>query len=207
MKGLIIKDILNLKKSFNTFIPIFLVYCIFTYSSGDPSFLLGMITLMMSMLTVTSMAYDDLAKWDKLAIAMPLGRKVLVYSKYILSFILSISGVLLSIAAAGIIMLTKGNLELKMLFLTGYGVFAISILFSSIVLPLIYKFGVEKSRMMTMVTVGIPIMMIVLLRKMNIFIPTEAQIRLLLQFSPVFVAIVLLLSISISTGIFKNKDL
>lgn len=207
MKGLIIKDILNLKKSINTFIPIFLVYCIFTYSSGDPSFLLGMITLMMSMLTVTSMAYDDLAKWDKLAIAMPLGRKVLVYSKYILAFILSISGVLLSIIAAGIIMFAKGNLEFKVLFLTGYAVFAISILFSSIVLPLIYKFGVEKSRMMTMVTVGIPIMMIVLLRKMNIFIPTEAHLRLLLQISPVLVAIVLLLSISISARIFKNKDL
>lgn len=207
MKGLIIKDILNLKKSLNTLIVMFVFYILWSYKFGDPTMLVAMITLMVTMMSITSMSYDDLAKWDKFAIAMPISRKKLVYSKYILSILLSISGVSISIAISYVIKLFNSKISTSELFLSSYIIFIISILFICVVLPLVYKFGVEKSRIMMMAVIAIPMIIAYLISGMGISMPSEGQLKLLLWASPILLIITLIISSSISYGIFKKKDL
>lgn len=207
MKGLIIKDILNLKKNLNTLIVMFIFYILWSYKFGDPTMLVAMITLMVTMMSITSMSYDDLAKWDKFAIAMPISRKKLVYSKYILSILLSISGVSISIAISYVIKLFNSKISTSELFLSSYIIFIISILFISVVLPLVYKFGVEKSRIMMMAVIAIPMIIAYLISGMGISMPSESQLKLLLWASPILLIITLIISSSISYGIFKKKDL
>ena len=48
-----------------------------------------MITLMLSMQVITTMSYDEYAKWDKYALTMNINRKDIVLSKYVF-FIMSI---------------------------------------------------------------------------------------------------------------------
>lgn len=207
MKGLIIKDILNLKKSLNTLIAMFIFYILWAYKFGDPTILIAMITLMLTMMSITSMSYDDLAKWDKFALAMPISRQKLVYSKYILSILLAICGVGISVAISYILVLVNGKISTSQLFLSAYVIFIISILFSCIVLPLIYKFGVEKSRIMMMAVIAIPMIIAYLISEMGISMPSESQLTMLLWFSPLFILISLFISSSISYSIFKKKDL
>ena len=203
MKGLIIKDLLNLKKSLNSVFALIIFYAFIGYTSGAPRMLIGMISVLLTMMTVTTIAYDDLAKWDKYALAMPVSRRELVLSKYVLSFVLALTGVGVSTLIAYIIM----NVKNSELLLTSYSVFSISLLFSSIVLPLIFKFGVEKSRLMMMAAIGIPIAITYVLYRIGIDLPDTTVIMDILKFLPLITIAVLFISFNVSYSIYKRKDI
>lgn len=207
MKGLLIKDILNLKKNFSTVIIMIVLYFMFAFKSGDPSILVGMIVLLLTMMSITSIAYDDLAKWDKFALAMPISRKRIVYSKYILSILLSLVGIILSTAIGYIIILLKGKMSIIDFLIASYIIFSISIIFSCIILPLVFKFGVEKSRLMMMAVLAIPMVIAYALSEMGVPMPTENQIMTILKISPLIVLMILYISSSVSYNIYKKKDL
>ena len=207
MKGLIIKDLLNLKKYLNTIIPFLLFYTFMTNISGDPGPLIGIIVMFLTMMSITSMSYDEFAKWDVYALSMPISRKVMVMSKYLLSLILSMSGVIVSTTIAYVLGLYKGNLNVPSLLLISYSLFVISILFVSVILPLIYKFGVEKSRLLMMAVMAVPPAIIYLLNQLGMPMPDKRQLLLLLKLSPLILLIFLFASISISNKIYKNIDL
>jgi ABC-type transport system involved in multi-copper enzyme maturation permease subunit len=206
MKGLIIKDLLNLKKNLNTVIVLIIFYALIGYTSSDPSMLIAMISLVLTMMTMTTMSYDDLAKWDKYALTMPVSRKSIVLSKYILSIFLALTGIIISTVIAFVLMNLK-NYETSNLMIIAYSIFLISLVFSSIILPLIFKFGVEKSRLMMMAAIGIPIAITYLLYRMGIELPDEEMLLNLLKFSPVITIIVVFISFCISYSIYKKKDI
>ena len=206
MRGLIIKDLLNLKKSLSTILVLIVFYSFIAFTSEDPSMLIAMIALVLTMMTITSITYDDLAKWDKYALAMPISRKDMVLSKYVLSITLALTGVIISTAIA-YIMLTIKSVDISNLLLTSYAIFLISLTFSSIVLPLVFKFGVEKSRMMMMTVIGAPMALGYILYQLGINLPSEEVVLSTLKMSPLIVIAILYLSFYISYRIFKNKDM
>lgn len=207
MKGLLIKDLLNLKKNFSTVIIIIALYFLFAFKSGDPSILTGMIVFLLATMSITSMAYDDLAKWDKFALAMPISRKKIVYSKYILSVLLSLVGVVLSTAIGYVVILLKGKMSIQDFLLASYIIFGVAIIFSCIILPLVFKFGVEKSRLMMMAVFIIPVALAYALSGIGVPMPTENQFMTILKVSPLIILIILYLSSSISYNIYRKKDL
>lgn len=206
MKGLIIKDLLNLKKNLNTVIVLIIFYALIGYTSSDPSMLIAMISLVLTMMTITTMSYDDLAKWDKYALTMPVSRKSIVLSKYILSIFLALTGIIISTVIAFVLISIK-DYEASNLMIISYSIFLISLVFSSIILPLIFKFGVEKSRLMMMAAIGLPIAITYLLYRMGIELPNEAVLLNLLRLSPVITIIVVFISFCISYSIYKKKDI
>ncbi len=207
MKGLIIKDLLNLKKYIITLIPVILLFTFMAYQSGDPNFLVGVVVMLFTMMSVTSISYDDLARWDGYALAMPISRKTIILSKYLLAIILSATGVIVSTAIAYILRLYTGGFNTLDLMLQFYSVFAVSILFVSIILPLIYIFGVEKTRLLMMAVVAIPMSIIYLFNQMGIPMPSDSQFMTLLKISPLILIIFLFTSISISNRIYKRIDI
>lgn len=207
MKGLLFKDILNLKKSFSTVLIITALYFLFSFNSGDPSILVGMIVLLLSTLSITSISYDDIAKWDKFALAMPISRSSLVLSKYILSILLSLVGVVFSIAVGYFIILLKEKMSISEFLMSSYIIFGVGIIFSSILLPLVFKFGVEKSRLMMMTVIAIPAAIAYLLNQIGIEMPTEAQFMTALRISPLILVLIIYVSIRISCNIYMKKDL
>ena len=168
--------------------------------------LIARISLVLTMMTMTTMSYDDLAKWDKYALTMPVSRKSIVLSKYILSIFLALTGIIISTVIAFVLMNLK-NYETSNLMIIAYSIFLISLVFSSIILPLIFKFGVEKSRLMMMAAIGIPIAITYLLYRMGIELPDEEMLLNLLKFSPVITIIVVFISFCISYSIYKKKDI
>lgn len=206
MKGLLIKDLLNLKKNFSTVIIMIALYFLFAFKSGDPSILVGMIVLLFTTMSITSISYDDLAKWDKFALAMPLSRKKIIYSKYILAIVLSLFGVVISTAIGYLIILLKGKISISAFLMTSYLIFSISIIFSSIILPLIFKFGVEKSRLMMMAVLAIPMVIVYILSELGVPMPSENQFMNILKISPLINLVILYLSSRISYNIYRKKD-
>jgi hypothetical protein len=203
MKGLFIKDLLNLKKSLTTIVVLIIFYLFIGFTSGEPSMLIVMISILCTMMTVTTISYDDLAKWDKYALAMPVSRRDLVLSKYILSFVLTSIGVGASTLIVNIVM----NVRNSELLLTSYSIFTISLLFSSIILPLVFKFGVEKSRLMMMAVIGAPMALAYILSQLGIKMPDTDMIMDIIKFSPLITLVVIFISFKISYNIYKRKDI
>ena len=207
MTGLIIKDILNLKKSLMASLLMLLLFSIAAYQSKDPSFLIGVFVIIIAMQAVSAIAYDDLAKWDVYALTMPVSRKELVTSKYILAALLSIIALIVSATISYFFIFPLSNLSTREFLITSYLVFAIAMLLISVALPLIYKFGVERSRLLLVAVILIPTSIGVFLNKMGIVLPDEKQLLMLAKISPIMIIGILFISIFISTRIYKNKDM
>lgn len=207
MKGLIIKDILNLRRSFKTTLLIICLFAIYAYGTNNPSYLISMVVLILTMMSITSIAYDDMAKWDRYALAMPISRKDIVISKYVLSILLSIVSVLVSFIVTYILILPRADISIKELLLIAYVVFSISLIFVSMILPFIYKFGVEKARIISIGIFAIPTAILFLLHKIELELPDENQLMFLLKISPLILILILFSSGLFSYIIYKNKDI
>lgn len=213
MKGLILKDLLNLKKAIKTMLIVGIAYSIF-FSTVQPTFLTGILTLLFSMQSLSSFSYDEYAKWDSYALTLPISRKDLVFSKYILFMTFPIIGSVLSIILSTIIGLFKQTLMVEEIFASAMGfLFSMEILFL-IILPLIFKFGIERGRIMITVVsfsiFGILFLVIKLIQALNLPVLSLEQIYALTPIIPwialVMVALIAYLSYQVSLRIVEKKE-
>ena len=151
MKGLIIKDLLQLKsylKSLIIFIFIFICVSLEPQNTSTDGLLIIMMTLGLGMFGIATFSYDEMAKANKYILTFPLTKKEIVLSKYILQFILTITGAILGIILSVIIslVLNKGIPSfIDLISIALGGMFGIGLV-ESIQMPCFYKFGAEKGR-------------------------------------------------------------
>ena len=145
MKGLLIKDFLLLRSYGKSLLLMFLLFLIIGATSG-PAFIVGIVMIESVMLAVSTFSYDDMAKWNSYMLAMPVSRKTAVREKYALAFLLSLIGIVLSIAAGIAAGALRGNIDLKEVAATVGGCFIAACLYVSVMIPMTYRFGAEKMR-------------------------------------------------------------
>ena len=97
MKGLLLKDLYNLEKQARSLLLIFVFYLVFSLIGENSNMFGGVVSIMMVMLVITSLAYDERSRWDRYALTMPVSRKEMVLSKYLLGLILLTFALLINI--------------------------------------------------------------------------------------------------------------
>jgi hypothetical protein len=161
MKGLILKDFINLKKNIKIFGVLTVLYAAMAFTSGDSSFFSSIVTMLFAVLTLSIYSYDELAKWDPYALTMPVSKDNIVQGKYIMMLLLTLIGSLFSIAISILINLAvKADSMFAGITSCGIGA-AIVILFYSVTIPFITKLGVEKARLIFFAVYMIPFLLIV----------------------------------------------
>ncbi len=151
MKGLFLKDIINLKQQVKVYVFIIGIWLVVSLVNNNEAFFGGVMSIFAVLVPITAVAYDDKAKWDRYALTMPVSKTDMVLSKYLLAFFCSVAGALLS-SLIGVI-ITKdlaGTLASSVTFIS------LGMIFASVVLPIIFKFGVEKGRVIMLGVVLIP---------------------------------------------------
>lgn len=207
MRGLLIKDFISLRKYGRSALLVVAFYVLFSFMVDDTSFMSGMVVLLFSMTAITSFAYDKQAGWEEYALSLPLPRKTLVKSKYVMSLLLAFAGMAMSVLLGiALNVITKKSGITEHLTST-YVLFAISILFLCIMLPLIFKFGVEKSRIFMIVVVAIPSAAIFALDRAGFKLPSEELFGRVLIYSPLMLAALYIFSYMLSRCIFEKKEL
>ncbi|MBC3899623.1 ABC-2 transporter permease [Acetobacterium malicum] len=205
MKGLILKDLLNLKSTFKMLGVMMLFFAVVFIPQGN-GFIFGMIILMFAMMVVTTISYDDLAKWDAYALTMPVTRKEMVLSKYLVMAILNTLGAVLSLIV-GIVgsVIMRQSFDLEILAIIG-SIYLVAFIFGSVIIPLIYKFGTEKARLMLFLCALLPTALILLVEQFNVPLPIIGNpwiyLFLLIGFSVAGV----ILSYLISLKIYSQKE-
>jgi len=147
MKGLMIKDLINLKKQGMILGILFLFYAVLGIMTKDSSMMGAVMAVLAAMMPVSAMAYDEKAKWDKYALSMPVSRRDMVLSKYLLGILFAIVVFFLNVLFYGAVnggkSMTEGVLFAGTLSLS-------ALVYLSLVLPALFRFGVEKGRVLMM---------------------------------------------------------
>ena len=139
MKGLLLKDWKTLLKQMKVMLAIMALFACVpgTYMSAFALFYAAM-------MPITALAYDGRAKWDELAAMMPYTAKAIVGSKYALSLTLVLPVLLLSVLSRLIVHSTPiVNEDTMALLITA----CLSLILMAIDLPFMFRFGVEKGRL------------------------------------------------------------
>lgn len=207
MKGLIIKDLINLKKYGWSVLMITALYVIFSITLKDPEFMGGMVVLMFSMIAVTSFSYDNIAGWDKYVTAMPVSRRTVVKSKYVLALLLSLLGAALSAIIGIATGYFNGTADIIKQLTISAGLLGIGILFLCIMLPLIFKFGVEKSRVIVIVVFAIPFAAAFAMSQTGMTLPPQDQLMRILAYSPLMLVALFAFSYMLSCYFYNTKEL
>lgn len=156
MKGLLLKDLLCLK-SYRKTIFIFLI-CFGLGGINNPIFILIGSAMITTMCVTVTFSYDNLANWDQYALTLPVTKKQLVISKYILNFIFLLVGLTIGIGIAiGIHLITNPNTPFDFTHLLPFttGILFGLLLLNSFQYPLMYRYGVEKGRLLIFLVFGV----------------------------------------------------
>lgn len=202
MTALILKDLICLKHQAKTLLVFFIMYIIFFITINSADYLYGMLIILSTSLVMNTFAYDETAKWDNYALALPITKQHMVLSKYLLSLLLSIGGVLICV----IISACKNVMNFEA-WMTVYALIGIAIFIISFMIPLLYKFGTQKGRILIVGVILVPTFGVLLLKQLELPMPSDSMIKLLITLSPFVLAVLFLSSYFISCKIVENKEL
>ena len=157
MKGLFLKDLYMIWKYCRMLL--LLVVC-FTIGGAAPSnnmqlFFILYPVIVGAILPVTLISYDERFHWDRTCGTLPLKRSTIVTEKYLLTLCLACGLILLSLAVQAAVLLPRGRLA-DFLSLIPMEL-AVGLLSPSLMLPVIFRFGVEKGRLAYYFLIGLSI--------------------------------------------------
>ena len=144
MKGLIIKDLTVLKSSLKTVFIIVAVFAFMGIKSGS-AYMTTFASVYAAILPMTCMAYDERSRFNRYAVAMPVSPRDIALSKYITGLILAAAATAIALVIA---LFTKAPIGE-----TAAGCMLIPVFYHTFMLPVMFKFGVEKSRLVVLVGV------------------------------------------------------
>lgn len=202
MMSLVYKDFMNLKVQAKLYLLIIAVWTVVAGIERNSSFLGGVLSIFSILIAITSCAYDERAGWDKYALTMPIGKRELVLSKYVVSFL---------ILGAGMLVFTGLNVYLQTEpteFLGQIGIFvALGILVADIVLPIIFRFGTEKGRTFLMLIFLVPAVLGLVLGEMEIPVNITLSEMELCAFMLGVAILLLPLSVWMSFRMYGRRDM
>ena len=164
MSGLLVKEYYTLRRYFKQYILLYIFFGVISIYMESLIYFQAMVTMSMSMLIFTGMSYDAMAGWDKFVMTMPVSRKEVVLSKYVSCVIYAASALIISIIFSVIVNSIHpiGNSSLMPMLAMAATLCCLIFIIYSILLPMIFKLGVEKTRILMIAIIMIPIFIIFL---------------------------------------------
>lgn len=147
MRGLFLKDYYLLIKRCRSMLIIMALAVIMPAFSGAGSDIWNIYpVLVLSMLPMTFLAYDERDRWDQYASALPYSKKDIVAEKYLFGLLISVIASVLSIGLGIAISASRGELDIMRFASLAVILLSVCLFAPAVMLPFIFKFGVEKGR-------------------------------------------------------------
>lgn len=203
MLGLLRKDFYNLKKQAGLMLGFLVLYgaVMLLSDNQNASFISAFASLYAMLLPITSLSFDERSGWEKLALSMPVTRRQLVLSKYLLGALLSL---IVAVVDALIFIVLPGRDPATSLLTCG-AFLCTGLIFLDIILPILFKVGTEKARLIMIMIVLLPVVLALLADRLGFSLPAGALAShgYLL---PLGTVLLTLLSILISLAIYRKKE-
>ena len=199
MRALLIKDILNIKAQGKAILLVLAIWFIISVFNGSGSFFAALSVVYAILLPLTSVTADDKCGFERYAMTMPVTRTVMALSKYVFALACALIMAVIGFAACVIIDSSSVNEALA----TCASCFCVAVALVSLLLPLVYKFGPEKARLVMMVVFIAGFLILVFaFDKLGI----EPDLELLMIALPALALVLLAVSAVISVRIYRKKE-
>lgn len=217
MTGLILKDLLILRKSLRSYLFMLIIYAGIAFTGFLMADIVGVIMVVtVAILPMNVFAYDKQSKWDTYGLALPVGRTKTVAARYLCVLLICLVSVAM-VSLLGAALWAAGRVEEPVVFLVSCSMMGLmSILMNAIMLPLLYKFGTERARMMFYGVLGLfvlagalllfPLGGIEWLKSLEIAEPTFAQATVIPAVAALAGLVLLALSFLLSRHFYGSKD-
>lgn len=222
IKGLILKDLLQLKSYWKTLIiytGIFILAGALQQSQeGINVMSILMLTFGFGMFAMASFNYDEQAKADSYLLSFPLSKEQIVLARYILVILATIIGAIVGVIfCVGINLVANSQVVFPDVTELAYtaigGIFGVSIV-EAIQIPCAYKWGAEKGRIYLFIVAAAIILgvigLLTIAQNSNLNFPINEIIYLMGGFFPIFLilltAIIYYVSYKFSFQIYENKE-
>ena len=213
MKGLLIKELCLLKNSMKTQLFMILIFAVLGIFMKNVSYTGMMVTVMGTNMILGTLSYDESSSWNRYAMTLPVRREDLISVKYILMYLLTTVSVLFT-ALLGIPLSIIADLSLAECLATVAACGAVALFASSMNLMLCTKLGVEKARIIMVLTYMIPFAIVFLLyylavekHMVDVSGVTDRDIALILACAAACIVVLSVLCWRISIGIIRKQDL
>lgn len=154
MKGLLLKDWYVMKKYCRSYVVIAVVFIAVSLVSDENMFFMFYPCLLCSMIPINLLGYDERSRWMQYSGSLPYTKAQFVCAKYLIGLIAQIVMITVIGIAQGIKMSAGGNFSLNDFIVLMSIVLITSTFASSMTLPFIFKWGVEKGRIAYYVMIG-----------------------------------------------------
>lgn len=216
MKGLLIKDFKLLKGQKNFFVSIVVLAIVMGMYVKDSSFIIGYMTFAGSLFSLSTISYDEFDNGNAFLFSLPISRRNYIVEKYVFGLILGGTSWLFATIIAAITGLSKNSIMIKDTMMIALSMLPILIIVLTVMLPLQFKFGGEKSRIAIFAVVGLMCgIAFVVVKVAGLFnidlitmfnnLPTMSMGELITVFLGIAI-IVFLISLKISVSIMNRKE-
>lgn len=202
MKALLIKDFLTLSKMIRTILVIMLLLAFVPQFNMSVFFM-----VYCAMLPFTACAYDERTKWHIQTAMMPYRPWEIVLGKYVLGYLILLVATALALAAGTVSGLISGTPMTSEQYLT-IMVYALAVtVVLSVTLPLIFRFGAEKGRLVIGIGLGVAFGVFIALLPLltdnrDMLMLTRGQLTALILAAA---ALINLLSVRLSIRFYQRK--
>lgn len=208
MKGLLLKDFYVTLKSCKMYLIIDAVFIVMSFALNgifNDSFMFLMLPMLMSgMLTISLLNYDERFKWIKYSGTLPYSPAQIVSAKYLFGLMFQVITTIAVFIALCLWVNFMNGTSFPEAMISLIGMFVFSLIIPSISMPLCYKFGTEKARI---------IFYVLLVATTMLLVKTADTFAHLINsdfFFVILIAVVVgiyALSWVISVGICKNREI
>lgn len=149
MMGLLLKDFISLKGFWKIISLLFVIFAVVGIGTGSVGLLASTSMVLCAMLPMSALGLDDQCHWSAYACALPVSRRATVRARYLL--VLSL--LVIAIVAGALISLVSSlfsPVNWRESLFSNLMMVCIVLFMNGLMLPLMYKFGLEKARLLLM---------------------------------------------------------
>ncbi len=161
MMGLVLKDMLVMRKTIRTYALFLIFYLVMTLLGlFTISFTTAILQLIVMLLPMSAFSFDEMARWNGYALTFPLGRRAVVTGRYLFALIMTLVAGLCGLLSCVLVSIFDSQDMLLENMMTVMVCLSLGLLYADILLPLCYKLGPERARPYFYVVIFLPIVLI-----------------------------------------------
>lgn len=206
MSGLILKDIFNIMSQGKQILLMLAFFGVCFSGSAGSGIIIAMCTVACAAMMISSFSMDEACQWNEQAFVMPISRKKVVLSKYLVAVLCALFGIAVGLLISFVAVWARGGVfQPAVLWGASVAGIEVSLFYGAVLLPVMMRYGVNKGRFVVMGLVAVPFLIGAWLmeRIPEGFFPM-LDISVLLALGMVFVLLLFTLSYYISVRIMER---
>jgi len=205
LRALLMKDFLMLSKQIKMMLVIFACFIVVSLITDMTIVLVIFALIFSSLQLLTAFSFDEMSNWDKYVNTLPVDRKTVVQSKYVLGLILIVCGMAIFTPFVYFSDEFSKYFTLYDLFKAFVMVLSVALIYISVMIPFLIKFGTQKGRLIIFAIVFIPIFGSNFIQSSLLDIDVN-QLMSYINYVPIGAFLLLLISYFVSVKWYEQKE-